>query len=497
MLNTGLYRLRSGLAILALACLAASLCAEPIRLHPDNPHYFLFDSRPTILITSAEHYGAVVNRDFDYIAYLETLKAYGLNYTRIYPGALFEPEDKFVKGNTLGVQPQSLILPWARSGQPGYAQGGNLFDLDKWDEAYFERLRDFVDQAARRGVVVEICFFNAQYEDTWPISPLFQANNVQHEGDRDFNDAQTLKHPDLVRREEDYVAEIVRRVNEFDNVILEICDEPILNGTPPELAGPWLRHFADLIQRTESTLPKKHLVAQQMQGALGGPCDLTGYPAVPLIVSQYVWDTGVEQMGGMKALDLEYGHRKPIELNETDYYPIWYKGDKIADSRVEAWEFIVGGGAGFNHLNGLYTVADPAGKTPDNDKICHALKNLKEFMYGFDFVRMSQDKETVAGGWPDSTYGRGISEPGRQYAFYHHHSEYKKGAGAYTVIPGNYTDKLRLSLPAGSYTADWIDPASGAVVRTDRLRHPGGEWAVTTPAHAIDLALRVKRDSKQ
>jgi hypothetical protein len=32
------------------------------------------------------------------------------------------------------------------------------------------------------------------------------------------------------------------------------------------------------------------------------------------------------------------------------YYPIWYAGDKVAASRVEAWEFVVGGGAGFNHL---------------------------------------------------------------------------------------------------------------------------------------------------
>ena len=43
-------------------------------------------------------------------------------------------------------------------------------------------------------------------------------------------------------------------------------------------------------------------------------------------------------MGGMKALDYEYGRNKPIEFNETAYYPFWYKGDKVGDSRVEAWE---------------------------------------------------------------------------------------------------------------------------------------------------------------
>ena len=88
--------------------------AEPIKLHPNNPHYYLFNGRPTILITSAEHYGGVVNKDFDYVAYFDALKAYGMNYTRIYPGFLFEPMGKFMKGNTLGAKPISLILPWAR-----------------------------------------------------------------------------------------------------------------------------------------------------------------------------------------------------------------------------------------------------------------------------------------------------------------------------------------------------------------------------------------------
>lgn len=51
-------------------------------------------------------------------------------------------------------------------------------------------------------------------------------------------------------------------------------------------------------------------------------------------------------------------------MNETPYYPFQYsEGDPILDSRVEAWEFIVGGGASFNHLISRYTVDDPASNT--------------------------------------------------------------------------------------------------------------------------------------
>src|SRR6267142_2272692 len=151
---------------LGLTLIVGQHTAEPISVHPDNPHYYLFNGKPTILITSAEHYGGVVNKDFDYVTYFDALKSYGLNYTRIYPGALFEPMGKFVKGNTLGPKPASLIVPWARSNVPGYLVCGNKFDLDRWDPEYFKRLKDFVARAGERGIVVEICFFNSQYSSS-------------------------------------------------------------------------------------------------------------------------------------------------------------------------------------------------------------------------------------------------------------------------------------------------------------------------------------------
>ena len=55
--------------LLALSCAVAQ--AKPLALHPDNPHYFLWRGKPTVLITSGEHYGAVLNLDFDYVPYLD------------------------------------------------------------------------------------------------------------------------------------------------------------------------------------------------------------------------------------------------------------------------------------------------------------------------------------------------------------------------------------------------------------------------------------------
>ena len=480
---------------LVLLLFVSAALAEPIKVHPANPHYYLFNSQPTVLITSAEHYGAVVNLDFDYVKYLDALKAYGMNYTRIYPGAVLELVDEYVKGNPLGPKPQRTIVPWVRSNAPGHVYGGNRFDLDKWDPEYFARLKDFIAKAAERSIVVEICFFNSEYVVNWPISPLYYENNIQGVGRCDFEDFQTLRHPELVQRQSEYVSKITREVNAYDNVILEICDEPS-NFTAHVDAGPWVGRLLQVVHDTEESLPNKHLVAQEVEGPLGGPVDFSGSPLLSVIVGQYVWggDADSDQMGGMKGLDYEYRYNKPIELNETAYYPSWYQNtDPLAASRVEAWEFMVGGGAGFNHLNARFTADDPAGNTPDNAQVMAALRKLKSFIYSFDFVKMRADTNFVVSGVPAGAYCRGMSQAGQQYALYHHHSEIEKDQMYYIVKPGHYHETLVVDLPGGTYQADWVDPASGSVISSATFTHQGGKKNLDTPEHTVDIALRIKR----
>lgn len=126
-----------------------------------------------------------------------------------------------------------------------------------------------MSEAGKRGIVVEICLFNSQYSDTWPLSPLYYENNIQGVGECDWRDAQRLKHRDLVHRQDDYVRKIVREVNGFDNVILEVCDEPSSIGTGTALAGPWVGHEIEVVKETEQSLPKKHLLSQEVEGPFG------------------------------------------------------------------------------------------------------------------------------------------------------------------------------------------------------------------------------------
>ena len=465
---------------------------DPLKLNPDNPHYYLYHGNPLFLITSDQHYGAVTNLDFDYPVFLDTLAAAGLNFTRIYPGAYIERDGEYMKDNNLGARNGRQILPWAKTRVPGAHEvlGGYQYDLDHWNEAYFLRLRDFLAKASARNIIVDIALFNGMYPDRWAFQAMYHTNNIQGVGTCRFNEVQTLMDSALVQRHIAYVRKITEEVNGFDNVVLDICDEPFQDGCPPEKYHQWISRLIDVIRQTESSLPNKHLIAQTIDShTRGGPGDFSADERVNVLENEYTW--------GIANIDKEYVHDKPMVLIETAYYP-QYEGDKLAASRVEAWEFLVGGGAAFMQLNGLYSTFNPGAAGTENSKILGQLGILKNFMSGFDFVKMRRDTSFIAGRLPDSTFARAISEPGKQYAFYIHHSRYgcwywepMKMGSCYVVIPGNYHEKFVFDLAPGNYKEDWIDPATGKVIRSETFIHNGGNRDFQSPDYIIDLALKI------
>ena len=68
-----------------MLCLAAmGTAAEPVRIHPENPKYFLFRGKPLVLVTATEHYGSVINRPFDFEKYLDDAAAKKMTLTRTF-----------------------------------------------------------------------------------------------------------------------------------------------------------------------------------------------------------------------------------------------------------------------------------------------------------------------------------------------------------------------------------------------------------------------------
>src|SRR5438445_3138265 len=78
---------KSMILLIALFAIASSILAQPseaIKIHPENPKYFLFRGKPLALITASEHYGSVINRPFDFEKYLDDAAAHGMTLTRTF-----------------------------------------------------------------------------------------------------------------------------------------------------------------------------------------------------------------------------------------------------------------------------------------------------------------------------------------------------------------------------------------------------------------------------
>jgi hypothetical protein len=440
---------------------------EPIQLHPDNPHYLLWRGKPTVLITSGEHYGAVMNSPFDYAAYLDELQSAGLNLTRTFSGVYCEAVGDFnIKDNTLAPGPGNLLCPFARSNTPGYANGGNKFDLSKWDEAYFTRLKDFVAQAGKRGVVVEFTFFCPYYyASQWNLSPFNPRNNVNN---MDIG-AGILHHPALLEVQLALVRKVVAELKDADNLYYEVSNEAYGEQGP----GPWQQKIAAAIVEAEKAFPRKHLLAQNT---------VPVYDSVHPAVSIFNFHPGAHDVSVSK----NYGLNKLTGLDETSPTGNPLGAATTAfDYRRWGWTHLLDGGAIYNNPDYSFTVEHSRGAYQPWDKrpggemaaMRKQLRILKNFIEGFNFVGMKPDATLVKGGVPDGGAVHVLAKVGEEYALYLH---------------GGTKAVLSLDLPAGRYRAEWVNTLHGTVDKVEDVTHSGGLLALSSPEYKDDVALRVK-----
>lgn len=479
--------LTSKQVILLLVSVMMLSCGKnkPIDRHPDNPHYFIWKGKPMVLITTDQHYGAVINLDFDYIPFLDRLKEYGMNLTRIYPGGYIEMKDQYTKGNPLGPSPDRYILPWKKSDVEGASEnlGKYKYDLDHWDPAYFARLKDFVNQAGLRDIVVEIAFFNGMYDDRWKAQPLYHDNNIQGVGTCAYAQFTTTADKKLVDYQTAYVKKIASELYTFTNVIYDICDEPEMQHRE---SHEWNSILLDALISVDHN---RHLCGETANSA--SP-DFTGDSRTSWIPTEYI--------SPMEAtLDNDYSDNKPIIDVETAYYSYWYGANPVAESRVESWYGMVGGLAGFIQLNSDFSVFNSSGKgTSTQDSILPQKRVLMNFMRSLDFVRMTKFKDFSVS--DTLVLARGIAEEGKQYAIYLFHGsrkweEWPQGmtSSRLNVVKDWFSDTLTVRTGNGKFRAEWVDPVTGFVIDSKEYDAANGEIVLPSPRYLTDIALRMRR----
>lgn len=498
-----------GIIVLAATTLIASRAQDAVKINPENPKYLLFRGKPLALISASEHYGSVINRPFDFEKYLDDAQKHKITVTRTF---LLYRELQSARNPSSPCKPESpdFIAPYPRTG-PGKAMDGEpIYDLDKWNPEYFDRLHRFLDAAQKRGIVVELTIFSNTYADQiWALNPLRAANNLQHVGAGDWEDYITLKDPELVRRQEAFARKIIEETSGYDNVYYEICNEP--GGDVPGHAtkaevDAWQTEIARVLRDEMRRLNRPRLLSGQQAFSYGVPnrfpMDATfassNFDIVndhPLPNTQFggqTFDMGDFMSKQLRLAGVQgfcratYSQRKPVSLDEDNTASIYRDIAGWTIHRKRAWTALLSGCL-YDYIDFSITVGSEAGTPASRAAIRSWMQHLSEFMDSFDYVHSAPAPDWIAA-HPEHLLVSSLSASGKDFVAYIADDREEGDATAGEPISGEVT----IALPPGSYDLSLYSPVTGESSPAIRI-HGGEKSEVTLPPIRQDIVLRATR----
>ena len=482
---------------------AKSGAAGPLIVSKTNPRYFNVASAPdaqAIYLTGSHiwnnfHDGMGPGSDcaetpelFDFDAYLKFLKEHGHNFIRLWRWEQFKSQAAG-GGFHLCMTPQ----PWPRTG-PGTAKDGKpKFDLDAFDPAYFDRLRERVVAAGNQGIYVAVMLFDgfaihlSPAPDNVEGHPFHTANNINGIAITSILDYQVLPlDPRVQAFQKAYIREVVDSVHDLPNVLWEVANESSGGGTihsnfahmlgysgVPEWGDSteWQYWVIDIVKRHEQEKGYKvHPMGMTMQFPVP---DQTKVNA-PLFKSKAEWispgyDDEIFKEGLIPQApgapqshwfeDPPAADGRKVIINDTDHYVALSTSDPLW-----AWKSFLRGHhpvlMDYGIIAGVNPSASPAaspGLPPyeSYEAVRYAMGDTLRYARKMNLIQMEPRGEL-------SSTGYVLANPGKEYL---------------VLQPSQMADPFTVTLETGTYGVEWFSVNSRArkdvgqiTVRSDSSR---------------------------
>jgi len=422
--------------------------AGPLRVHPTNPRYFTDgtkhpDGSPrAVYLTGSHTWNNLIDmrRDeksppFDFDAYLNFLERHGHNFIRLWA---WDSSTWDTRAN--GDLGKDFIhecgpLPWPRTG-PGNARDGKpKFDLTKFDPAYFERLRNRVSAAGKRGIYVSVMLFEGWglmhgnrrrgTKDAWAwhTHPFHADNNTSGingdvDGDGFTGEVHRLASAKVNALQAAYIRKVVDTVNDLDNVLYEVINE----GGQKD----WDWWVVKTIHDYERTKPEQH------------PVGITGHGAekLPSMVASPAEWISPGRVDGFGENPPEWDGKK-VSLLDTDH--IWGVGGNAA----WVWKsFLRGHNPIFMDPYDGGVLGKPS--DPRWEPVRVAMGQTRRLAEGVNLAALTPQPKLSSSGYC-------LANPEKEYLVY---------------LPQGGSVTVDLSAAKDKFAAEWFDPAhdkSGAV----------------------------------
>ena len=224
-----------------------------LRILPTNPRFFTVDGSTPLLLTGSHTWANLQDigdtnppAPFDYTSYLNFLNGLGHNFIRLW--AWEQDRGEPTSGGNTFFTPNP------------YAKGTNgKYDLTRFNDAYFQRLRSRVEQANQRGIYVGVMLWQGFSAGAWspdwagypdwpwkghPYNFLNNNNGVNGDvnGDGQGFEVHTLANPTVTALQKAYASKVVDTLAGLPNWMVEICNECNTDS------GPWQKHMIDYIK---------------------------------------------------------------------------------------------------------------------------------------------------------------------------------------------------------------------------------------------------------
>jgi hypothetical protein len=181
---------------------------DPIAPYRENPWYWEYRGEPVLLIGASDQDNLFQWTGEELTDHLDLLTSVGGNYLR----------------NTMSDRDEGNLYAFQR------LENGQ-YDLDQWNEEYWERLEFFLKETHNRNIIVQLTLWD-QFDlgEPWPVHAWNPANNINYSGDvigsrDDFYNTVESANDAVLSYQEKFVDQILSISLQFDHVLYNINNE--------------------------------------------------------------------------------------------------------------------------------------------------------------------------------------------------------------------------------------------------------------------------------
>ena len=383
------------IAIVLFSFLATS-CSQDNTKHtfsgikpwPENPYYWQYNGEPVILIGGSDDDNLFQWEKPELTQHLDLLSSVGGNFIR----------------NTMSNRDSGNVDPFLK------LENG-LFDLDQWNQVYWERFQNLLELTSERDIIVQIEFWDQHdwYNERWNERSFNPENNINYTSEEsglptkiDFGPlhghGQANDHPfflahlpdegmdKVLTYQEKYVARVIEIASQYPNVLYCINNETAIDVS-------WSKFWLQFVRQTAEELQKRLYISDMLLIASSAIVDDYGFDFADL--SQSASDFQRPKYSNIKEAHFETVLKEvdriagsPVPLNSVKQYGgdiiHWTRGSNEGVDRV--WRSIFAGQAGVRFHRPPFGLGL-------NERAQYNIKSLRMITNSFDLEKVKPHQD--------------------------------------------------------------------------------------------------------